>query len=58
MSQMHFTYDTELTLRAACVLVNSDRIDGEGLADQTALDSYLESYGWTGRRDRDRKSVV
>jgi predicted RNA-binding Zn ribbon-like protein len=50
---MRFTHDTELTLRAARVLVNSDRIDGEQLADQAALDSYLEAYGWTGRRDRD-----
>lgn len=53
MSQMRFTHDTELTLRAACVLVNSDRVDGEQLADQAGLDSYLEGFGWTGRRDRD-----
>lgn len=53
MSQMIFTHDTELTLRAACVLVNSDRIDGETLGDQSALDSYLDRYGSTGRRDRD-----
>lgn len=50
---MNFTHDTELTLRAACVLVNSDRIDGEQLGSQAALDSYLQAYGWTGRRDRD-----
>lgn len=50
---MHFTHDTELTLRAACVLVNSDRTDGDQLADQAALDSYLQTFGWTGRRDRD-----
>lgn len=50
---MNFTHDTELTLRAACVLVNSDRIDGEQLADQAALDEYLDGFGWTGRRDRD-----
>ncbi len=50
---MHFSNDTELTLRAACVLVNSNRADGEQLANQAALSSYLESYGWTGRRDRD-----
>ena len=53
MGQMNFTHDTELTLRAAGVLVNSDRIDGERMGDQEALDSYLEEYGWTGRRDRD-----
>ena len=53
MSQMIFTYDTELTLRAACVLVNTDRVDGEQLGDMAALDEYLDGFGWTGRRDRD-----
>lgn len=53
MSQMLFTYDTELTLRAAAVLVNSDRVDGDQLADLAALDAYLDHFGWTGRRDRD-----
>lgn len=50
---MIFSHDTELTLRAACVLVNSDRVDGERLGDMTALDAYLDDFGWTGRRDRD-----
>ncbi|WP_099246773.1 CGNR zinc finger domain-containing protein [Mycobacterium sp. shizuoka-1] len=50
---MNFSHDTELTLRAACALVNSDRVDGEQLADQPALDAYLSTYGWTGRRDHD-----
>ncbi len=53
MSQMLFTYDTELTLRAAMVLVNTDRVDGEQLTDQAALNAYLDEFGWTGRRDRD-----
>ena len=52
MSQMIFTHDTELTLRAACVLINSDRVDGEQLGDQAALDTYLDGFGWTGRRLR------
>ncbi len=51
--QMRFTHDTELTLRAAGVLVNSNRVNGEQLADQAALDEFLEVYGWTGRRDHD-----
>lgn len=50
---MNFSHDTELTLRAACVLVNSDRVDGEQLGDQAALDEYLAGWGWTGRRDHD-----
>jgi len=54
---MLFTHDTELTLRAACVLINSDRVDGEQLTDLPALDAYLDSYGWTGRRDRDDAEV-
>jgi predicted RNA-binding Zn ribbon-like protein len=53
MSQMLFSHDTELTLRAACVLVNSDRVDGERLGELSALDAYLDGFGWTGRRDRD-----
>lgn len=58
MSQNLFTHDTELTLRAACVLVNSDRVTGDQLGDQTALDAYLDEYGWTGRRDRDRAELA
>ena len=58
MSQMLFTHDTELTLRAAGVLVNSDRINGEQMGDQAALDSYLEAFGWTGRRDRDAAELA
>ena len=50
---MLFSHDTELTLRAICVLNNSDDADGEQLGDQAALDAYLECYGWTGRRDHD-----
>jgi predicted RNA-binding Zn ribbon-like protein len=53
MSQTLFSHDTELTLRAACGLVNTDRGDGEQLGDMAALDGYLDSWGWTGRRDRD-----
>ncbi len=56
--QMRFTHDTELSLRAAGVLVNSDRVDGEQLPDQAALDDYLEVYGWTGRRDRDEAELA
>ena len=53
MGQMLFTYDTELTLRAASVLINTDRVDGEQLTNPAALDGYLDTFGWTGRRDRD-----
>ena len=33
MSQMLFNHDTEHTLRAVAVLINSDRVDGERLGD-------------------------
>src|SRR6201991_4512161 len=53
MSQMLFSHDTELTLRAACALINTDRVEGEQLRDMAALDAFLDGYGWTGRRDHD-----
>jgi predicted RNA-binding Zn ribbon-like protein len=48
----------ELTLRAASALINSDRVDGEELGDQGALDTYLDAFGWTGRRDHDDAEVA
>lgn len=54
MGQMLFSHDTELTLRAACVLVNSNRSGGrDALGCRADLDCYLDANGWTGRRDRD-----
>jgi predicted RNA-binding Zn ribbon-like protein len=58
MSQMLFNHDTDLTLRAACVLVNSNRVDGERLPDLAALDEYLDTFGWTGRRDHDDAELI
>jgi predicted RNA-binding Zn ribbon-like protein len=55
---MNFTHDTEHTLRAACVLINTDRVDGEQLGDLAALDEYLDAFGWTGRRDRDDSELA
>lgn len=57
-SQMLFSPDTELTLRAACVLANSARADGETLGNQSALDAYLLDYGTSGRRDRDEAELA
>jgi predicted RNA-binding Zn ribbon-like protein len=58
-SQMLFSHDTQITLRAACVLVNTDnRVDGEQLGDLAALDVYLDSFGWTGRRDCDDSELA
>jgi len=61
MRQMIFTYDTELTLRAACVLVNSSRGAPGGsdtVGDIAGLDTYLAEFGWTGRRDRDAAELA
>lgn len=54
---MKFNHDTELTLRAACVLINTDRVDGEQMGDMARLDDYLNGFGWTGRRDRDPAEI-
>ncbi|KKW65650.1 CGNR zinc finger domain-containing protein [Mycolicibacterium elephantis] len=54
---MLFSHDTDLTLRAICVLVNSDRVDGDQLADMAALNRYLDRFGWTGRRDHDDEEL-
>jgi predicted RNA-binding Zn ribbon-like protein len=55
---MLFTHDTELTLRAACGLINTDRMDVEQLGDAAALDAFLDSWGYTGRRDHDAAELA
>ena len=35
------------------MLINTDRVNGEQLGDLAELDAYLDSFGWTGRRDHD-----
>ena len=55
---MLFSHDTELTLRAAAMLVNTEDDDGERLGDQAALDEYLNYFGWTGRRDHDDSELA
>jgi predicted RNA-binding Zn ribbon-like protein len=55
---MIFTHDTEFTLRAAAALVNSDRVEGDRLASQAALNAFLDEYGTTGRRDNDAAELA
>ncbi len=55
---MNFSHDTELTLRVAGVLVNSDRAGGDSLKDQAELDAFLDRHGWTGRRDRNAAELA
>jgi predicted RNA-binding Zn ribbon-like protein len=58
MGQMLFSHDTEITLRAACGLINSDRVDGERLGDAAALEAFLDGWGYTGRRDHDAAELT
>ncbi len=58
MGQMLFNHDTDHTLRAATVLINSNRVGGEQLGDLAALDAYLDGFGWTGRRDHDAAELA
>ncbi len=53
MSQMNFSHDTELSLRCAAALVNTNRVGGEQLGDQRLLGAFLNEWVWTGRRDGD-----
>ena len=54
---MLFAHDTEVALAAAAALVNTDGAiefsDGEQLPDIAALDRFVDSRGWTGRREHD-----
>jgi predicted RNA-binding Zn ribbon-like protein len=47
-----FAHDTEHGLIELAALINTDG-DEEGLPDMAALDAFLRTWGWTGRRDRD-----
>lgn len=46
---MLFAHDTEVALAVAAALVNT--ADGELLPDVDALDEFVRTWGWTGRRE-------
>jgi predicted RNA-binding Zn ribbon-like protein len=50
---MLFAHDTELALTAAAALVNT-AVDEESLPDVATLEEFLDSWGWTGSRRRNR----
>ena len=50
---MLFAHDTELALRCAAALVNTDQPDGDELSDVAALDDFVTRQGWTGSRRSD-----
>jgi predicted RNA-binding Zn ribbon-like protein len=52
-----FAHDTEVALRAAAALVNTASSDGELLPDVAALDAFVQQWGWTGSRCRDRAEL-
>jgi predicted RNA-binding Zn ribbon-like protein len=52
-----FAHDTEVFLRAAAALVNTDDPDGEQLPDVAALDEFIRTWGWTGRHQRDQAEL-
>lgn len=53
---MVFTHDTEVALAGAAAWVNTDDVV-ERLPDVAALDAFVQTWGWTGRRDRDEAEL-
>jgi predicted RNA-binding Zn ribbon-like protein len=54
---MLFAHDIEHGLLEAAALVNTAGTDHEGLPDIAALDAFVQTWGWTGRRDRDEAEL-
>src|SRR6476661_8020446 len=52
-----FAHDTEHGLLEVAALVNTADADHEGLPDIAALDDFIRTWGWTGRRDRDEAEL-
>jgi len=52
-----FAHDTEHGLIEVASLVNTAGPDREGLPDAAALDAFVKTWGWTGRRDRDEAEL-
>ena len=54
---MLFAHDTELALRCAAALVNTDQPQGDELSDVAALDDFVIQQGWTGSRRSDESEL-
>lgn len=54
---MLFAHDTEMALAAAAALVNTGRGGAEMLPDVTALDEFVQEWGWTGERTHDQAEL-
>ncbi|HET7304776.1 MAG TPA: CGNR zinc finger domain-containing protein [Segeticoccus sp.] len=55
---MFFAHDTEVALTAAASLVNTRRGGQERLADQAALEAWLEENRFSGSREHDDAEVA
>jgi len=55
---MIFAHDTEHGLIEIAALINTRRANHEGLPDLAALDAFLQTWGWTGRRDHDEAELL
>ena len=49
---MLFGHDTQMALQAAAALVNTADGQTEQLPDMAALDEFVRTWGWTGKRWR------
>lgn len=54
---MIFAHDTELALNGAAALINTAG-EPDGLPDVTALDGFVDAWGWTGRRAHDGRELA
>jgi predicted RNA-binding Zn ribbon-like protein len=54
---MLFAHDTEHGLIEVAALVNTAGNGREGLPDIAALEAFVQTWGWTGRRDRDEAEL-
>lgn len=52
-----FAHDTEVALQGAAALVNTRDGERELLPDVAALDAFVDTWGWTGRRVRDAEEL-
>ena len=49
--------ESELNLRAACALINTDRVNSKEVTDCVALLTFIDEWSWTGRRDGDEAEL-
>jgi predicted RNA-binding Zn ribbon-like protein len=54
---MIFAHDTEVALAEVAALVNTLGPADDRLSDLAALDAFVRTWGWTGKRDRDEAEL-